>query len=141
MRHKMNLKPIPYHWVAEAHPAKRDRILHYWMKVQRRTAKRLRHYHPPTVQSTSGNYSSDKYAGLLCIHTHEGAWNANTGNGYYGGLQMDSSFESTYGPEFVAQYGTANNWPVIDQLIAGYRAVQSRGYSPWPNTAAMCGLL
>ena len=27
-------------------------------------------------------------AGWLCIHAREGAWNANTGNGYYGGLQM-----------------------------------------------------
>jgi len=24
----------------------------------------------------------------LCIHRHEGAWNANTGNGYYGGMQF-----------------------------------------------------
>jgi hypothetical protein len=23
----------------------------------------------------------------LCLHSHEGAWNSNTGNGYYGGLQ------------------------------------------------------
>jgi hypothetical protein len=23
-----------------------------------------------------------------CLHDHEGAWNANTGNGYYGGLQF-----------------------------------------------------
>jgi hypothetical protein len=138
MRHKMNLHPIRYEWRAERHPRLRNRILTYWLKTQKHTANRLQHYHPPVA---SGNYNSSKYAGLLCIHTHEGAWNANTGNGYYGGLQMDSSFESTYGPEFVRQYGTANNWPVIDQLIAGYRAMQSRGYSPWPNTAAMCGLL
>ena len=26
---------------------------------------------------------------FLCIHRYEGAWNSNTGNGYYGGLQMD----------------------------------------------------
>jgi len=24
----------------------------------------------------------------LCLHAHEGAWNANTGNSYYGGLQF-----------------------------------------------------
>ena len=23
-----------------------------------------------------------------CIHRHEGAWNANTGNGYFGGMQI-----------------------------------------------------
>lgn len=105
--------------------------------------------HPPVVHQPiieapapvqSAPVPTDGYAGLLCIHSHEGAWNANTGNGYYGGLQMDSSFMNAYGPEFVAEYGTANNWPVSDQLIAGLRAVRSRGYSPWPNTAAMCGL-
>ena len=138
MRHKMNLRPIPYHWIAEKHPGRRDRIMRYWMRVQAHASKRLRNYHPPVPQ---GSYSSPKYTGLICIHTHEGAWNANTGNGYYGGLQMDSSFQQTYGPEFYRRYGTANNWPVIDQLIAGYRAVQSRGYGPWPNTARMCGLL
>ena len=26
---------------------------------------------------------------FLCIHHYEGAWTSNTGNGYYGGLQMD----------------------------------------------------
>lgn len=24
----------------------------------------------------------------ICIHAHEGAWNANTGNGYFGGMQF-----------------------------------------------------
>jgi resuscitation-promoting factor RpfB len=24
----------------------------------------------------------------VCIHEHEGAWDANTGNGYYGGMQF-----------------------------------------------------
>ena len=28
-------------------------------------------------------------SGWLCIHRYEGAWNSATGNGYYGGLQMD----------------------------------------------------
>ena len=26
---------------------------------------------------------------FLCIHRYEGSWDANTGNGYYGGLQID----------------------------------------------------
>ena len=24
----------------------------------------------------------------VCVHEHEGAWNDNTGNGYYGGMQF-----------------------------------------------------
>jgi hypothetical protein len=83
---------------------------------------------------------ADVRAALMCIHAHEGAWDANTGNGYHGGLQMDVAFQQAYGPEYVALYGTADAWPVEAQLVAGARAVAAVGYSPWPNTAAACGL-
>ncbi|HEY8646022.1 MAG TPA: hypothetical protein VIL77_09120 [Gaiellaceae bacterium] len=79
---------------------------------------------------------------FLCIHQYEGAWNANTGNGYYGGLQMDLSFQGSYGAEFLRRWGTADNWPVWAQLQAAVRAYQSgRGFYPWPNTARACGLI
>jgi hypothetical protein len=81
------------------------------------------------------------YAKWRCIHRGEGAWNSNTGNGYYGGLQMDVSFYSTYGPEFTRRWGHAGNWPVWAQLLAAERAYASRGFYPWPNTARNCGLL
>ena len=77
-----------------------------------------------------------------CIHRYEGAWNANTGNGYYGGLQMDIRFQSRYGPEFVNRWGTADNWPAWAELLAATRAYRSgRGFYPWPNTARSCGLI
>ena len=77
-----------------------------------------------------------------CIHHYEGAWNANTGNGYYGGLQMDREFQSLYGSDFISQWGTADNWPVWAQLKAAIRAYNSgRGFYPWPNTARVCGLI
>jgi hypothetical protein len=47
----------------------------------------------------------------MCIHRHEGPWTARTGNGYYGGLQMDLSFQRTYGTDFLARWGTADRWP------------------------------
>lgn len=78
----------------------------------------------------------------ICIHHYEGAWNANTGNGYYGGLQMDLGFQRTYGYSFMRRWGTANDWPAWAQIEAARRARDSgRGYSPWPNTARYCGLL
>ena len=44
--------------------------------------------------------------------------------------------------EFVARFGTADNWPVWAQLQAAVRAYQSgRGFTPWPNTARVCGLI
>jgi hypothetical protein len=79
---------------------------------------------------------------FLCIHRHEGSWTANTGNGYYGGLQMDQRFMQRYGPDFVGRWGTADNWPSWAQLEAAARAHDSgRGFTPWPNTARFCGLL
>jgi hypothetical protein len=79
---------------------------------------------------------------FLCIHRFEGAWSANTGNGYYGGLQMDLSFQANYGADFLRRWGTADNWPAWAQLQAAVRAHRSgRGFSPWPNTARACGLL
>ena len=78
----------------------------------------------------------------LCVHSHEGAWNSATGNGYYGGMQMDVNFMATYGADFEHRYGGyANVWPPKAQLVASYRAWRTLGWRPWPNTAAMCGLL
>jgi hypothetical protein len=79
-------------------------------------------------------------AGLACIHTHEGAWNADTGNGYYGGLQMNTSFERAYGREFLRAFGHANHWPPALQLAVGVRGYLARGWNPWPVTARLCGL-
>lgn len=76
-----------------------------------------------------------------CIHGLEGAWNANTGNGYYGGLQMDIGFQQTYGPELLKTKGTADHWTPQEQMAVAERARASRGYNPWPNTARACGLL
>ena len=81
-------------------------------------------------------------ASFMCIHHYEGAWNANTGNGYYGGLQMDLTFQGNYGADFLRRWGTADTWPVWAQLQAAVRAYQSgRGFYPWPNTARACGLI
>lgn len=77
-----------------------------------------------------------------CIHRGEGAWNSHTGNGYYGGLQMDAQFERTYGRDMLQRYHAhADQWKPRDQIIVAQRAfVQGRGYAPWPNTSHACGL-
>jgi hypothetical protein len=37
----------------------------------------------------------------ICIHSKEGAWNANTGNSYYGGMQfLLSTWRSVGGPSY-----------------------------------------
>jgi hypothetical protein len=76
-----------------------------------------------------------------CIHQYEGSW-SDTGDPYWGGLQMDRSFISSYGWDFIKRFGGyANVWPVWAQMQAAERAYRSRGFAPWPNTARMCGLL
>jgi hypothetical protein len=88
------------------------------------------------------NIDSGLLHAFLCIHRYEGAWDSNTGNGYYGGLQMDQSFMLHYGRAFFTRWGTADRWPAWAQLEAAARAHSSgRGFSPWPNTARACGLV
>jgi hypothetical protein len=98
------------------------------------TVQALRYGHRPLPRALSSAF--------LCIHHYEGSWDANTGNGYYGGLQMDRRFQTLYGREFVAKWGTADNWPAWAQLQVAVRAYRSgRGFYPWPNTARACGLI
>lgn len=78
-----------------------------------------------------------------CIYRYENGgygWRANTGNGYYGGLQMDRDFMATWGPEFYRRWGTANRWPREVQLTVAIRAYFHRGFQPWPTTSRWCGL-
>lgn len=79
---------------------------------------------------------------FACIHRYEAAWTANTGNGYYGGLQMDYGFMNRYGAAYLRRWGTADHWPSWAQVEVSVRAYRAgRGFWPWPNTAHVCGLL
>ena len=119
-------------------PASRlgERWLHpllqlYALDSWRRQARRAR----------SAAYNPPRLAAWLCIHGHEGAWTAETGNGYYGGLQMDRSFQLTYAPELVRAKGYAHRWLWIEQIWVAERAYgNGRGFRPWPNAARACGL-
>ena len=78
----------------------------------------------------------------LCIHEHEGSWDANTGNGYYGGLQMDVAFQWAHGADLVRAKGPAHRWRPLEQIWVAERAYRSGvGFSAWPNAARACGLL
>ena len=81
-------------------------------------------------------------AAFLCVHSHEAkTWDANTGNGYFGGLQMDLQFQRTYAPDLLREKGTADHWSPGEQIAVAIEAHASRGFWPWPNTARACGLL
>jgi hypothetical protein len=77
---------------------------------------------------------------FLCIHRFEGSW-TDTGEPYYGGLQMDRGFQQSYGGWLYRTKGTADHWSPIEQIWTAEKALKSRGFWPWPNTARYCGLL
>lgn len=85
-----------------------------------------------------------------CIHngkgarygTGEGSW-TDTGDPYWGGLQMDRGFMQEYGRDMILRHngGLADTWTPREQIIVAQRAfAQGRGYAPWPNTSRACGL-
>jgi hypothetical protein len=76
----------------------------------------------------------------LCIHHYEGSW-TDTGAPYYGGLQMNLTFQQHYGWWLLRHKGTADHWTPLEQMWTAERALRSRGFWPWPNTARFCGLL
>jgi hypothetical protein len=83
--------------------------------------------HPPSLN------------GWLCIHHYEGSWR-DGGSPYWGGLQMNLSFQETYGSWLLRHKGTADHWSPLEQIWVAVRAARARGFSPWPNTARNCGM-
>jgi hypothetical protein len=107
-----------------AEPA--DKIV-AWKRVAVRTRRRAQN--PPHKRA------------WLCIHRYEAAW-TDPNPPYYGGLQMDLSFQRTYSPGLLRRKGTANHWTPLEQMWTAERAHRSgRGFYPWPNTGRYCGLI
>ena len=77
----------------------------------------------------------------LCIHRYEASWRDGSAP-YYGGLQMDVSFQLHYGRHLYRRKGTADHWTPLEQIWVAEKARRSgRGFSPWPSTARLCGAL
>ena len=77
----------------------------------------------------------------LCIHRYEGSWR-DPNAPYFGGLQMDLSFQRAYGSHLLRRKGTADHWTPLEQMWVAERAHRAgRGFYPWPNTARYCGLI
>jgi hypothetical protein len=82
----------------------------------------------------------------LCLYRHERhprhGWRTNTGNGFYGGLQMDRRFMAMYGARLLREKGPAHRWSPLEQMWVGERALRAgRGFHPWPNSGRACGLI
>jgi hypothetical protein len=105
--------------------ARLRRLANAWR--QREHAVWRRANHPPALNA------------WLCIHHYEGSW-TDPGSPYWGGLQMDLSFQARYGGWLLRHKGTADHWSPLEQIWVAVRASRTRGFSPWPNTAYYCGV-
>lgn len=102
-------------------------LVRIW-KHHYRHAKWQAHHPPPSLWA------------WLCIHRHEGPWNSSTNPIYDGGLQMNDTFQYTYGRKWRRLKGPAYNWTKWEQIWTGVRAWRTRGFGPWPNTRIPCGV-
>jgi hypothetical protein len=80
-------------------------------------------------------------SGWLCIHRYEASW-GDSGDPYWGGLQMDRGFMAHYAPRYLLRRGYADRWSPLEQMWVAERAYRGgRGFYPWPSTARICGLI
>ena len=116
---------LPARRLASASTGRLRQLSALWHEREHRAWRHA--HHPPRL------------ADWLCIHHYEGAWN-DSGGPYWGGLQMDISFQQEYGAWLLRTKGTADRWTPIEQIWVAVRAWRTRGFSPWPNTARACGV-
>jgi hypothetical protein len=75
---------------------------------------------------------------LLAMCESSGNWAANTGNGYYGGLQFSvATWQGYGGDEFAAYPHQATR---EQQIAIAERLYARRGFQPWPACRAELGL-
>jgi len=102
-------------------------VLRYWVRAAGRAYQKA--IRPPHRSA------------WVCIHRYEGSWR-DSGDPYWGGLQMDRGFMAGYAPRYLLRRGFADSWSPLEQMWVAERAYRSgRGFYAWPNTARYCGLI
>lgn len=85
--------------------------------------------------STSSEAPSSSVWTQLAACESGGNWAANTGNGYYGGLQFSlSSWQAVGGTGYPHEASAAT------QIAMGQRLQAAQGWGAWPSCAAKLGL-
>ena len=94
---------------------------------------------PAAPAAVPANYASgDTVWDQLAQCESSGNWAANTGNGYYGGLQFSQATWLGYdGGEFAEYPHQATR---EEQITVAERLRDARGYQPWPACRAELGL-
>jgi hypothetical protein len=95
-----------------------------------------------TAQAESIQPPSGWLAQAMCIHRHEGPWAANTGNGYFGGMQFRAAtWLRVKGPDQAAfAHPGDSNYPFSaspKQQLQVARLVWSRDGGSWRSWGAV----
>lgn len=94
--------------------------------------------HPAAVSPRVVTHDGDTVWDDLARCESGGNWAANTGNGYYGGLQFSYDTWHGYGGgEFAAYPHEATR---EEQIIVAERLHAERGFQPWPACRIKLGL-
>jgi resuscitation-promoting factor RpfA len=67
-----------------------------------------------------------------------GNWSTNTGNGYYGGLQISESTWDSYGGGAYA--GTADHATRSQQIAIAEKVLRAQGWKAWPTCSRRAGV-
>ena len=139
----VHFRGIARHWRAlMGHPrpvlARREEPFHSLLEERRWL---LRRWHGKATAARQLASPVPHRRAWLCIHRYEGTW-TDPNAPYYGGLQMDITFQRTYGRRLFRREGTAERWSPREQMWVAERARRSgRGFYPWPVAARRCGLI
>ena len=96
-----------------------------------------------TIASPAAAQRPAHFSMWMCIHGKEATW-TDTGDPYYGGLQMGWWFMRTYGSRLLSMKGTADRWTPLEQMWVAENAWKRERYSvrwlrgQWPRTSYGC---
>jgi resuscitation-promoting factor RpfA len=92
----------------------------------------------PLLLPTAAHAASDSTWDTLAQCESSGNWAANTGNGYYGGLQFSARTWTAFGGgEFAA---TANGASREEQIVVAERVLAEQGWNAWPACSRKTGI-
>ncbi|MDT9686194.1 transglycosylase family protein [Streptomyces sp. TRM76323] len=88
--------------------------------------------------ATSADCPGDWPWGCVALCESGGRWNANTGNGFYGGLQFkQSTWEEFGGLAYARRADLASR---VQQITVAQEVLRWQGWSAWPTCSRRYGL-
>jgi hypothetical protein len=93
---------------------------------------------PVVALDAPAEAASERTWNRLAYCESSGRWHINTGNGYYGGLQISRSTWKGYGGGKFAQY--PHRATKAQQIRIAERIQNGQGWGAWPTCSSRIGL-